>query len=217
LEKYQTCPPQPHYIFLLSLRFLIIPYSSLAYKPLILDDAQVPERSVCYSKVPLSLQHLLDPPDLAELEEDLLDWRYKQLLGNGALSQETPFSKPPWYKRSSNPAPALSEDVEMFIQLVRKYILDPQNFKRFLSNISNEGSRSFTEIKNIKKNGFSIFLQDKSSRFVIARADSVAAKVDDDIGDTSRYAKIYDDDTMDILNSINFLSIRWSRYQRMAD
>ena len=130
--------------------------------------------------------------------------RSKQLLGNGALSQETPFSKPPWYKRSSNPAPAASEDVEMFIQLVRKYILDPQNFKRFLPNISKEDSRAFTEIKNLKKNGFSIFLQDKSSRFVIARADSVAAKVDEDIGDTSRYAKLYDDDTMDILNSIDF-------------
>jgi hypothetical protein len=100
-------------------------------------------------------------------------------------------------KRSSNPAPAASEDVEMFIQLVRKYILDPQNFKRFLSNISKEDSRAFTEIKNLKKNGFSIFLQDKSSRFVIARADSVAA-VD------SGYAKLYDDDTMDILNSIDF-------------
>jgi hypothetical protein len=76
----------------------IIPYSSLAYKPLILDDAQVPETVINL----LSTQTPLDPLDLAKLEEDLLDWRermrwaflhrFKQLLGNGALSQETPFS-----------------------------------------------------------------------------------------------------------------------------
>jgi hypothetical protein len=103
----------------------------LAYKSLIVDDAQVPDTFInLLSKGPSFSPTPLDPPDLAELEEDLLDWRERmrwaffhrsiQLLGNGALSQETPFSKFPWYKRSSNPAPAASEDIEMFIQLVRK-------------------------------------------------------------------------------------------------
>jgi hypothetical protein len=78
----------------------------LAYKPLILDDAQVPETVInLLSKGPFFSPTPLDPLDLAELEEDLLD---------------------------------------------------PQNFKRFLSNISKEDSRAFTDIKNLKKNGFYI-------------------------------------------------------------
>ena len=56
-------------------------------------------------------------------------------------------------------------------------------------------------MRSLKLDGISVFLQDKSSRFVIAKQDIIASKVDLDLNDT-RYQRIEEDDCDVILNQI---------------
>ena len=81
-------------------------------------------------------------------------------------------------------------------------LLSPSNFVEFSSNISKNESRAFTELKNLKEKGISVFLQDKSSRFVLAKQDIIARKVDDDLNDP-RYSKLEVDDSADIVGKID--------------
>ena len=156
----------------------------------------------------------LDPPDISVLEKDISDWkqrirwaylfRVKRLKEDPSadLSLCTPFCKPPWYSRTDKMAPIASDEVELFMELVSKTLLSPSNFLKFSSNISPEESSAFKELRVLKQNGFSVFLQDKSSRFVIAKQNIIAGKVDEDIADTTRYTTMEEDDTDKILLQI---------------
>ena len=84
---------------------------------------------------------------------------------------------------------------------VETYLLSPSNFKQFPSNISSFEAKAFKELRIMKQNGISVFLQDKSSRFVIAKQDPIAEKVDLDISD-SRYSRLEEDDVPAILCQI---------------
>ena len=131
----------------------IIPYSTSNFKPLILHGADVsPGIISLLSKGPSFSLTPLDPPDLATLEEDLLDWRQRMrwayLFRNKTLqenpqadiSSRTQFTKPPWYSRTDKLAPIASEEVELFLALVRKTVLSPIGFSNFLPNISSNES-----------------------------------------------------------------------------
>ena len=69
-------------------------------------------------------------------------------------------------------------------------------------------SKALKELRNLKQTGFSVFLQDKSSRFVIAKKDLIEDKVDMDLDDSTRYTKLEEDDTHAILLQIESW---WSR------
>ena len=88
------------------------------------------------------------------------------------------------------------------MDLVSKTLLSPSNFIKFSSNISSAESKAFKELRVLKRNGLSVFLQDKSSRFVIAEQDLIASKVDNDLDDETRYKVLKEDDTQQILLQI---------------
>ena len=56
--------------------------------------------------------------------------------------------------------------------------------------------------------GFFVFLQDKSSRFVVAKRELIEHKVDDDLNDSTKYMKLNEDDLDSILHQIQSW---WSR------
>ena len=118
------------------------------------------------------------------------------------ISCRAQFNKPPWYSRSDKLAPIASEEVELFLALVRKTVLSPAGFSNFLPNISSNESSALKEIRLLKQQGFSVFLQDKASRFVIAKRAVIEDKVDVDLDDSTRYTKLEEDDTGDILLKI---------------
>jgi hypothetical protein len=164
----------------------------------------------------------LDPPDISVLEEDISDWkqrirwaylfRVKRLKEDPTanLSICPPFVKPPWYSRTDRMAPIASEEIELFLELISKALLSPSNFLKFSSNVSPEESSAFKELRVLKQKGFSVFLQDKSSRFVIAKQNIIASKVDADLADTTRYTTMEEDDTATILLQIKSW---WGKYK----
>ena len=166
------------------------------------------------SKGPSFTPTPLDPPDTAALEEDLLDWKERMRWAflfrkkkiqedpKADLSTTTPFKKPPWYSRTDKKAPFASQEVEFFMEMLRKAILSPANFSSFSSNISSAESGAFKELRILKQKGFPVFLQDKASRFVIASRESVKEKVDVDLADDTRYTTVEEDDIQDILLQI---------------
>ena len=70
------------------------------------------------------------------------------------------------------------------------------------SNITSEESRAFSELRKLKNQGISVFLQDKSSRFVIANRDIIADKVEQDLNDP-RYTRLEEDDIAEILDKVD--------------
>ena len=192
----------------------IVDYSSSNFKPLILHDIEVSDAVISLlKKGPTFTPTPLDPPDLAIIEDDLLDWkervrwayvfRKKKLIEdpNAKLDVE-PFVKPPWYSRTEKSAPKASDEIELFLNSVEAYILSSYNFAKFPSNISAAESKAFKELRLLKNEGVSVFLQDKSSRFVVAKREIIEAKVEADMSDSTRYAKIGEDDTDNILKQI---------------
>ena len=113
-----------------------------------------------------------------------------------------PFVKPPWYCRTEKSAPKASDEIELFMNSVEAFLLSSANFVKFPSNISSVESKAFTELRVLKEEGVSVFLQDKSSRFVIAKRDIIADKVEEDLNDPSRYVRMEEDDTSKILDQI---------------
>ena len=193
---------------------ILIPYSSNNFKPLLLHGMDAtPGLISLLSKGPSFSPTPMDPPDLGILQEDILDWkeriRWSFLFRNkklkddpqSDLSVSIPFNKPPWYSRTDKSAPFASDEVEMFMECVRRSLISPSNFSSFTSNISREESIAFSEVRQLKQNGISVFLQDKSSRFVLARQEMVMQKVDQDLHDATRY-QVIEDDTEDILHDI---------------
>ena len=87
------------------------------------------------------------------------------------------------------------------MECVRKSLLSSSNFLDFNSNISKQESIAFSEIRKLKQDGISVFMQDKASRFVLAEQDMVIQKVDTDLHDVTRYNTV-EDDTEEILHSI---------------
>ena len=136
-------------------------------------------------------------------DDGILVFRKKQLIEdpNAKLDSE-PFIKPPWYSRTDKSAPKASEEIEIFLSSVEASLLSSQNFVKFPSNISADESKAFKELRQLKNRGVSVFLQDKSSQFVVAKSDIVASKVDADLDDLSRYQKMEEDDTGQILQQI---------------
>ena len=192
----------------------IVDYSSSNFKPLILHDIEVSEAVISLlKKGPTFTPTPLDPPDLAKIEENISDWkervrwayvfRKKKLLEdpNARLDAE-PFVKPPWYCRTEKSAPKASDEIELFLSSIEAYLLSSNNFVKFPSNISAQESKAFKELRLLKNEGVSVFLQDKSSRFVFAKREIIESKVEADMSDTARYAKIDEDDTDAILKQI---------------
>ena len=121
-----------------------IPYSPEHFKPLVLHDIAVSEAVVSLlKKGPTFSPTPMDPPDVAAMAEDLLDWkervrwayefRKKELLANpesDLCSKE--FVKPPWYSRTERKAPLASEEVELFMNAVETSLLSPSNFSSSL-------------------------------------------------------------------------------------
>ena len=190
------------------------PFSTDNFKPLILNDVPInisPGIISLLSKGPTFSPSPMDAPDSAALEEDLMDWkermrwafffRNKQLTEDpeADLSTTVPFIKPPWYSRTDKKAPIASEEVEFFMEMVRRAIISPTNHSSFSSNISSAESKAFKEIRLLKQKGFPVFLQDKASRFVIADRDSIEDKVENDLSDAERYQIMEEDDIPDIL------------------
>ena len=120
---------------------------------------------------------------------------------NARLDAE-PFVKPPWYCRTEKSAPKASDEIELFLSSIEAYLLSSNNFVKFPSNISAQESKAFKELRLLKNEGVSVFLQDKSSRFVLAKREIIESKVEADMSDTARYAKIDEDDTDAILKQI---------------
>ena len=195
----------------------VVPFSTENFKPLILDDVPEivsPGIISLLSKGPSFSPSPIDPPDIQALEEDFMDWkermrwafffRSKKLKDDpkADLSSVTPFTKPPWYARSDRRAPHASDEVEFFMDLVRRAVISTENFAAFSSNISSAESKAFKELRILKQQGYPVFLQDKSSRFVIADRDVVKLKVDLDLSDVSKYETIPEDDSKDILLKI---------------
>ena len=192
----------------------IIAYSSDNFKPLVLHDVVVSDAVIALlKKGPTFSPTPMDPPDVNSMEVDLDDWmervrwaylfRKQQLMADpqsDLIMQE--FVKPPWYCRTDRPAPKASEEVELFMNAVKTSLLAVSNFVHFSSNITSEESRAFTELRHLKTQGISVFLQDKSSRFVIAKKDIIAQKVEADLDD-SRYARLEEDDVSQILDQID--------------
>jgi hypothetical protein len=165
--------------------------------------------------------------NLKTLEEDILDWRerirWAYLFRNNRLKDDPnvdlsispPFIKPPWYSRTDKIAPTASEEVELFIAMVRKSLLSPDIFSKYSSNISSLESKAFKELRNLKADGFSVFLQDKSSRFVIAKRELIEEKVDEDLNDSTKYIKLNEDDLDSILHQMVSLFLYF--YKTMFD
>ena len=166
------------------------------------------------SKGPSFTPTPLDPPDSAALQEDILNWKERMRWAflfrsktlredpKADLSTTSPFIKPPWYSKTDKMAPFASEEVELFMEMVRRTFASPSNHKPFSPNISSAESNAFKELRILKQNGFPVFLQDKSSRFVIASRETVKAKVDLDLNDAARYVSMEEDDIQDILSQI---------------
>ena len=200
----------------------IVDYSSSNFKPLILHDIEVSDSVISLlKKGPTFSPTPLDPPDLAIIQDDLWDWkervrwayafRKKKLMEDPDANLDAePFVKPPWYSRTERSAPKASEEIELFLSSVEASLLSSNNFVHFPSNISTAESKAFTELRLLKNEGVSVFLQDKSSRFVVAKRDIIEAKVDEDMSDSTRYAKIEEDDTNDILKQIE----EWYKKQK---
>ena len=192
----------------------IVDYSSTNFKPLILHGIEASEGIVSLlKKGPTFTPTPLNPPDLSVVQDDILDWkerirwafvfRSKKLLEDPRASLDNdPFVKPPWYSRTEKLAPKASEEVETFMSSVETYLLSSTNFSKCSSNVSAMESKAFTELRKLKADGVSVFLQDKSSRFVLAKSEVIAEKVDKDMNDLARYEKIGDDDSIQILDKI---------------
>ena len=88
------------------------------------------------------------------------------------------------------------------MDLVRRAVISTENFAAFSSNISSAESNAFKEMRILKQKGYPVFLQDKSSRFVIAERVAVKKKVDLDLSDMTKYETIDEDDSQDILLQI---------------
>ena len=217
--KEDSSNPKPSHIS--TSPITVIPYSTDNFKPLVLHDANVSNSIISLlSKGPTFSPTPLDPPDLSSLEEDILDWRerirWAYLFRNNRLKDDPnvdlsispPFIKPPWYSRTDKIAPTASEEVELFMAMVRKSWLSPDIFSKYSSNISSLESKAFKELRNLKADGFSVFLQDKSSRFVIAKRELIEEKVDEDLNDSTKYIKLNEDDLDSILHQIQSW---WSR------
>ena len=193
---------------------IVVDYPSSNFKPLILHDIEVSEGVVSLlKKGPTFTPTPLDPPDIAALQEDVWDWkervrwaycfRRQKLLENPETNLDAePFVKPPWYRRTEKSAPKASEEVETFLSSVEAFLLSSSSYSNFVSNVTLAESRAFTDLREMKKEGISVFLQDKSSRFVVAKSDIIAAKVDNDMNDHLRYQKMDEDDTIQILKKI---------------
>ena len=148
---------------------------------MILHDIDVSKAVVSLlKKGPTFCPTPLDPPDLASVEEDIDDWKERIRWAYCFRSQKLkidpndellndPFIKPPWYSRTERRAPKASDEIELFMNSVATYLLSPSNFVNFPSNVSSAESQAFVELRRLKEQGVSVFLQDKSSRFVIAR------------------------------------------------
>ena len=63
-------------------------------------------------------------------------------------------------------------------------------------------SSAFEGLRLLRNKGYFVFLQHKASRFVVARADIIADKVDADLEDSSKYVLLEEEDTEDILDKI---------------
>ena len=192
----------------------IVDYPSTSFKPLILHDIEASEGIISLlKKGPTFTPTPLNPPDLAVVQEDIWDWkervrwafvfRSKKLLEDpNAILDNDPFIKPPWFRRTDKLAPKASDEVETFLSSVESCLLSSTNFTKCGSNVSAIESKAFTELRRLKAEGVAVFLQDKSSRFVLARSEIIADKVDKDMDDSARYEKIGEDDSIQILNKI---------------
>ena len=193
---------------------IIADYSTNNFKPLVLHDIEVSDAIISLlKKGPSFTPTPLNPPDLASVHDRIMDWkervrwaylfRSQQLSADpNAILESDPFIKPPWYTRTEKAAPKASEEIEIFLSSVEASLLSSQNFVKFPSNISAIESQAFKELRLLKNNGVSVFLQDKSSRFVVAKSDIIASKVDADMDDPNRYEKMDADDTGNILKQI---------------
>ena len=217
-----TCRPCPSsqastrgHSILRSSPIIIVPFSTDNVKPLLLNNVNVSTGVISLlSKGPSFTPTPLDPPDSAALQEDILNWKERMRWAflfrsktlredpKADLSTTSPFIKPPWYSKTDKMAPFASEEVELFMEMVRRTFASPSNHKPFSPNISSAESNAFKELRILKQNGFPVFLQDKSSRFVIASRETVKAKVDLDLNDAARYVSMEEDDIQDILTQI---------------
>ena len=77
-------------------------------------------------------------------------------------------------------------------------LLSPSNFN-FPSNVSSAECQAFAEIRMLKEQGVLVFLQAKSSGFVITRQDVIAEKVKSDLSGI-RYSRLKEDDANVIFN-----------------
>ena len=75
----------------------------------------------------------------------------------------TDFVKPPWYTRTEKKAPKASEEIELFMSSVATSLLSPSNFCHYSSNIS----RAFKELRSLKQDDISVFLQDNVARNIL--------------------------------------------------
>ena len=206
----------------------IIPYSSENFKPLVLHEINVSDGVISLlKKGPTFTPTPLDPPDIATMEVDVDNWkehiRWAYLFRKQQLKDDpqaelisTDFVKPPWYTKTDRKAPKASEEIELFMDAVATSLLSPSNFQHFPSNISSEEAKAFTELRQLKAQGVSVFLQDKSSRFVLANQHIIAEKVDADLSDP-RYARLEVNDVQDILKQVDEWYLRYKSHLSGVD
>ena len=182
-----------------------IPYDPENFKPICIDEVNVPESlmQLCsYSPSFSPTPPKTCPPEGYNLHQALVafkkrfGWTYchrkKELRESESVEDFVTkefelFVKEPWYVPSTREPPPLPPTLESAFESLYRSIMDPSNWNRYHANLSIPLREALKQAKLLPSINIGIYMQDKSARICFADLEKTNLKVDQVLSDTNKY------------------------------
>ena len=188
-----------------------IQYDPSNFKPILIDEVQVPESliqlaslSPSFSPTPTKYQ----PPDGNQLHNNLMEFKrvlgwnhhFRKIQFNDAITieeflnfQQSEFVKPPWYEKSTREPPPLPPLLEQAFEKIYSTVMNPSFWYTYQPNLSVAQRQAMAIARTLPSKDVGIYSQDKSSRICFASLSKTNEKVEMVLADSSKYKKLSKD------------------------